>query len=462
MASRLTHLMPPSALLQASFRPGIPHLIIRASSQPRPQLPRQPLLRTFTHSSPRLTKQTPLKKPTLKPLPYSPTASHRKPPKPNNLPSDLDAIKKARKIPQIGILLAGMVAGIYILPFAYSLFAPKETQPTTTPSPSSECCSSHPVTGRPAGLDISRAPDATPRERRDAAEEFDMGLNYPEWLMGIKNLRKTLGVEARGDVLELAVGTGRNLKHYDWSGVVSGEAGEDDGLRSFTGVDISPDMVGVARDRLRDAVPGLARVMRKRRAETLPERGLAVEVLDGRARLFVGDAEGELPRPLGGEGGKYDTVVQTFGLCSVAEPVKLLESAAGVVKPDTGRIILLEHGRGTSGWFNKWFVDGSAQEHFDKFGCWWNRDIETAVREAEKKVPGLEVVALKRPGFMQFGTLFLIELKVNSKKIPAAKAVDAGEAVEVGNGKVEGDEFGTTKPSSEEPKRRGGWWPGSK
>ena len=84
------------------------------------------------------------------------------------------------------------------------------------------------------------------------------------------------------------------------------------------------------------------------------------------------------------------------------------------MQPDTGRIILLEHGRGDREWMNK-RLDKSAPEHFAKFGCWWNRDIEQLVREAAQKVPGLEVVKLERPLWFQWGTTLLIELRVNGQ-----------------------------------------------
>ena len=309
---------------------------------------------------------------------------------------------------------------------------PEETKPHTGP------CHSHGQlpnpTGRPSGVDA-----ASPEVRRRSAEEFDKGLAFPEWLMGITGLRKTLGLEATGDVLEVAMGTGRNLGYYGWSELVSGgqesakggdsgdaavrgkkegalEAVEHGKVRSFTGLDISADMVAIARDRLREAIPGLKKIMRRHRAEPLPEGGgLAVDVLGGKARLFIGDAEKELPPPPSGSG-KYDTVIQTFGLCSVAEPAKLLANLATAVKPDTGRIILLEHGRGWYEWVNTRFLDEYAGRHFEKFGCWWNRDIESLVREAARTVPGLEVVELKRPLFLQFGTTLLVELRVNSKK----------------------------------------------
>jgi methyltransferase OMS1, mitochondrial len=111
---------------------------------------------------------------------------------------------------------------------------------------------------------------------------------------------------------------------------------------------------------------------------------------------------------------KYDTIIQTFGLCSVADPGRLLANMAAKVQPDTGRIILLEHGRGLWDWMNN-RLDKSAPKHFQKFGCWWNRDIEKLVREAEQTVPGLEVVKLERPLWFQWGTTMMIELKVKSQ-----------------------------------------------
>jgi methyltransferase OMS1 len=111
---------------------------------------------------------------------------------------------------------------------------------------------------------------------------------------------------------------------------------------------------------------------------------------------------------------KYDTIIQTFGLCSVADPAKLLANMASMVRPDTGQILLVEHGRGTSDWMNG-RLDKSAGKHFRKFGCWWNRDIEKLVLDAVDEVPGLEVVRLERPLWFQAGTTLLIELKVNTQ-----------------------------------------------
>ncbi|KAH6617888.1 hypothetical protein B0J18DRAFT_435868 [Chaetomium sp. MPI-SDFR-AT-0129] len=207
-------------------------------------------------------------------------------------------------------------------------------------------------------------------------------------------------------------------------------------------------MLGVARDRIRETVPGLVRLMRKRRLEEMPRllktdevgpEGLAVvDALDGRVRLVLGDAVRGFPAPprpapprpapprsasqtpqtrtqTQKQPTKYDTIIQTFGLCSVPDPTTLLANMASHLQPNTGRILLLEHGRGTFDWMNR-RLDTSAPQHFQKYGCWWNRDIERLVAEAAEKVPGLEVVRLERPGWFQMGTTLMIELRVNREK----------------------------------------------
>jgi methyltransferase OMS1 len=281
----------------------------------------------------------------------------------------------------------------------------------------------------------------------------------PEWLMGISGLRKEIAALAKGHVLEVAIGTGRNFAYYDWTEVSSeeDEAGRQDREKkrvkkmlelhrrrikdgdkadgfdtekaklpgnldgevlSFTGVDISGDMMSVARSKIRDSVPGLRKLMRRRRAEPMPDGpGVVVDVLDSRVRLHIADAEQPFPPPpiLHGTtpSTKYDTIIQSFGLCSVSDPSKVLSNMAAMVQPGSGRIILLEHGRGWFNWVNG-LLDQYADRHFQRYGCWWNRDIEAIIREAAKNVPGLEVVSIGRPLLLQAGTTLVIELRVKS------------------------------------------------
>ena len=76
----------------------------------------------------------------------------------------------------------------------------------------------------------------------------------------------------------------------------------------------------------------------------------------------------------------YDTVVDTFGLCSFEDPEKVIKEMQRVCKPG-GKILLLEHGKSTHGysWLNQ-YLKNQAAEHARKWGCWWNKDILEIVR----------------------------------------------------------------------------------
>ena len=119
------------------------------------------------------------------------------------------------------------------------------------------------------------------------------------------------------------------------------------------------------------------------------------------------------PRPSSADAAKtpfrdesFDTVVDTFGLCSFEDPVAALREMGRVCRRrspsrrsvgggggdarggegDGGRIFLLEHGRSqTHGWLSN-ILDHFATPHAERWGCYWNRDIVGAVREA-----GLEI-----------------------------------------------------------------------
>jgi len=226
------------------------------------------------------------------------------------------------------------------------------------------------------------------------APTFDLSIASTEKYMGLPKKRKKLVSQARGDVLEVSIGTGRNLEYYDWdfkgvNGVGSIKGGNvvRGKVRSFTAVDASAEMLEVAHEKFSKLYPGVLGV-----------------------RWVVGDASLEIPPPPRNanersgnlEGKKYDTVVQTMGLCSVKDPVALLKNLGNCVEEEEGRILLLEHGRGRWGWLNR-YLDASAEGHAREFGCWWNRDLGEIVRES-----GLEVVQVKR---WHLGSTWQFELK---------------------------------------------------
>ncbi|KAL1847673.1 hypothetical protein Daus18300_013879 [Diaporthe australafricana] len=363
-------------------------------------------------------------------------------------------------------------------------------------------------------------PSGRPLELRSgkiSASAFDREQDWNERIMGIRGLRKLMGGLARGHVLEVAVGTGRNIEYMDWDDInVSAPRPVDEGtgfvpnphspeelergrvkrrmdkgkkgmilpgddapeVLSFTGIDVSADVLEVTWTKLKKAVPELITRRRRKAVEEVEaanqqqqklqlqqksaeektpitfrnplkalsdsktpaparhsappptsqfgDQVLAANIGAGRIRLFKADAQSRLPSPpsiLASDAATtlpppryFDTILQNFGLCSVADPHKLLANMARVLQPGSGRIYLLEHGRGRYDWLNS-LLDKFAPSHFDRYGCWWNRDIEEVVRRAEREVPGLEVVRVGRPLlWSQGGTMYWVELKVDPQK----------------------------------------------
>lgn len=314
----------------------------------------------------------------------------------------------------------------------------------------------------------------------DNAEQFDKELNWPEWWMGITSLRRRLVEHATGDVLELAMGSGRNFEYYNWSPIANAlEAAvaettddteqdkearvarmkkavllERQGITSFTGLDISVDMLDVARRKLTKTVPPLKSSEPVVRASSMASHtGGQLSFLEGRLRLVHSDAHAALPaapslssyastltKPPPSSAlrdGKYDSIIQTFGLCSVSDPVAVLCNLASAVKPGTGRIVLLEHGKGFSGLVNG-LLDRNAGRHFAKYGCWWNRDIEGIAEEAARRTPGLTIVKVERPKVLQMGTLVWVELKVEEDAALAAAKAKEKEAEGAKGGRLWG------------------------
>ncbi|KAJ1324904.1 methyltransferase OMS1 [Microdochium nivale] len=133
----------------------------------------------------------------------------------------------------------------------------------------------------------------------------------------------------------------------------------------------------------------------------------------------------------------YDTIVQTFGLCSVRDPVSLIANMAHLVRPGTGRIVMVEHGLSVWELVNG-LLDRSARGHFERFGCWWNRDVEVIVHDAVRTVPGLEIVAFERPGWATGGTHLWIELKMAATAAAAAAPLADEENPAADHAKTDG------------------------
>jgi ubiquinone/menaquinone biosynthesis C-methylase UbiE len=131
------------------------------------------------------------------------------------------------------------------------------------------------------------------------APSYDRQMRFNERLL-FRGGREWLCSQARGDVLEIAVGTGLNLPHYP-RGV------------KLTGIDLSPAMLALAGKRA---------------------AALSIE-----ADLRPGDAQ-DLPFP----DERFDCTVCALSLCTIPDDRKAVLEVRRVLRPG-GLFLLLEHVR---------------------------------------------------------------------------------------------------------------------
>lgn len=112
------------------------------------------------------------------------------------------------------------------------------------------------------------------------------------------HLRKEIFKDLKGKVLEIGVGTGKNLQYYNFNKV------------DYTGIDFSKKMLAKAKKK------------------NFPK-----------AKLLEMDAQ-----ELNFKDNTFDYIITSFVLCSIPDPVKALREMKRVLKME-GKIIMLEHVR---------------------------------------------------------------------------------------------------------------------
>jgi len=156
-------------------------------------------------------------------------------------------------------------------------------------------------TSRDAVITSVNPPSAeTLRVRRiwdKTAPDFDKQMDFWERVL-FPGAREWACAQADGKVLEIAVGTGRNLNHYA-AGV------------QLTGVEYSPAMLALAEKKARDL-----------------GRDVDFRLGDAQALEFPDDA--------------FDTIICTISLCSIPDDRAAVREAVRVLRPG-GRFVLMEH-----------------------------------------------------------------------------------------------------------------------
>ena len=164
---------------------------------------------------------------------------------------------------------------------------------------------------------------------------IDFGCGRPM----VQARRRALVPQARGKVLEIGMGTGRNLPFYDRSRITQ-----------LVGVDPALQM------------------------HSLAQRRSAQAGLDGEV---VGLTAERLPLP----DESFDTVVCTYTLCSIAHPVAALREVWRVLKPG-GQFLFCEHGRAPDASVARWQTRIQPLWTPMMGGCHLDRDVPALLREA--------------------------------------------------------------------------------
>ena len=171
-----------------------------------------------------------------------------------------------------------------------------------------------------------------------------------DWVMSgdeFQQLRKLLLQGARGEVLEIGLGTGLNLPHY---------TGEVSWLHAVDPAPLLPSRVAQ-----RSASAGFPVQVKHVSAETLP--------FDDQT---------------------FDCVVSTWTLCTIPDPVKALREVRRVLKHD-GVFLFLEHGRSDDAKIAAWQDRVNPLQRVIGCGCNLNRKIDQLIGQA-----GLAITKLDR------------------------------------------------------------------
>lgn len=173
----------------------------------------------------------------------------------------------------------------------------------------------------------------------------------------IMKQREKVVPQAHGTVLEIGIGTGLNLPYYDASR-----------MQRLIGLDPSEESWVLAGERAAHV-------------------DFPVE--------FIGLPGEEIPL----EDASVDTVLITFALCTIPDPVAALHGMARVLRPG-GSLVFCEHGKAPDVGVNKW------QNRINPFwrrlagGCNLNRDIPAILGEGGFRITELEQCYL--PGTPKF------------------------------------------------------------
>lgn len=178
--------------------------------------------------------------------------------------------------------------------------------------------------------------------------DFACGIN------AVSRQRDKVVPLAHGKVLEIGMGTGLNVAHYDCHHV-----------EKIWGLDPAMQMHRLAKKRIAKA-------------------GLNVELVGLPAEHI------DMPDD------SFDSVLMTFTLCTIPDPVAALEEMRRVLKPE-GKLIFCEHGLAPDENVRRWQNRLTPAWKKIAGGCHMNRDIPALLKQGGFTVPDMQTMYLPGP-----------------------------------------------------------------
>ena len=180
----------------------------------------------------------------------------------------------------------------------------------------------------------------------------------------INRQRAKIVPEATGSVLEIGLGSGRNLPHYDPAKV-----------KELIGLEPSPELTGMAKDA----------------SGALPWQDRLRFVTAGAEAIPLDDKS-------------VDTIVMTYTLCSIPEALRALAEMRRVLKK-SGQLLFSEHGKSPDLSVRRWQNWLNPVWKRLAGGCNMNRDIPQLLRESGFRISDMERLYLPGPRVLRYNYL---------------------------------------------------------
>lgn len=184
-------------------------------------------------------------------------------------------------------------------------------------------------------------------------------LDFACGIRPVRRQRDKIVPLARGEVLEVGIGTGLNLGHY-----------RPEQIKRLWGLDPATQMNGHIKRRL--ASTGLDLELMTLSAEKIPV-----------------------------EDDRFDTVVLTYTLCSIADPVAALREMKRTLRPG-GRLLFCEHGLAPEASVARWQRRLTPAWRRIAGDCHMDRDIPALLNAAGFETPDLQQGYIRGPRVLTY------------------------------------------------------------